>query len=111
MVAGDKASSGSIAKVARCLLLLLAGEASEQQTVVARGVVRPLTVEASGGNVTGVAGYPLLLPPLLLAGEVRRAANYGDRRRGAPPDYQGQRHQHPQYSGVCAAPLGRQDER
>ena len=51
MGAGDKASSGSIAKVAGGVLLLLAYEASERRTVVAGGVVRPLAVEASGGGI------------------------------------------------------------
>ena len=61
MVAGGKASSGSIAGVDGCLLLLLAGEVSERQTVVAGGVVRPLTVEASGDSIPKIAGCVLLI--------------------------------------------------
>ena len=61
MVAGGKVSSGSIAGVAGYLLLLLASEASERQTMVAGGVVRPLTVEASHGSIAGVDGRLLLL--------------------------------------------------
>ena len=41
----------SCARRAAPLLFLSAGEASEQQTVVAGGVVRPLVVEASGGGI------------------------------------------------------------
>ena len=48
---GRKASSGSITKVVGCLLLSLAGELNERQTLVAGGVVRPLTVKASGGGI------------------------------------------------------------
>ena len=61
MVAGGKASSGSIAGVAGCLLLLLAGESRERQTVVAEGGVRPLAVEASGNIIPKITGYVLLL--------------------------------------------------
>ena len=49
-MAGDKASSGSITDMA-CVLLLLAGEKSERQTVVVGGVVRPLAVKASGNSI------------------------------------------------------------
>ena len=54
MTAGGKASRGSIAKVVGCLVFLLVGEASERQTVVAGGAVRPLasgdgTIEMTRG--------------------------------------------------------------
>ena len=58
VVAGGKASSGSITKVAGCLLFLSACEASERQTVVAGGMVRPLAVEASGGGIPTAVGCP-----------------------------------------------------
>ena len=61
MVLGGKAGSNSIAEVARCLLFLLAGEASERQTVVVGGVLRPPTVESSGNSIPKMAGYVLLL--------------------------------------------------
>ena len=53
-MAGDKASSGSIAKVTGCVLLLLAQEVSERQTTVARGAMRPLAAEASVGGIPTV---------------------------------------------------------
>ena len=56
MVTGGKASSGSIPKMVGCLLLLLANEKSERQTVVAGGVVCPLAVEASGNILPKMAG-------------------------------------------------------
>ena len=58
MVADGKASSGSIAEVTGCVLLLLAHEASNWQTVVVGGVVRPLAVEASGGGIPAMGGSP-----------------------------------------------------
>ena len=51
MVVGGKASSGSIAKVAGCLLLLSIGEMSKWQTVVTGGMVCPIAVKASGGGI------------------------------------------------------------
>ena len=51
MVTGDKASNGSIAKVTGYVLLLLAHEVSDRQTVVVRGVMRPLAGKASRGNI------------------------------------------------------------
>ena len=61
VVAGGKTSSGSIPNIVGCVLLLLAGEASERQTVVAGGVVRPLAVKASGNSIPEMAGYLMLL--------------------------------------------------
>ena len=43
------------------LMFLLASEASEWQTVVTGGVVRPLVVKASGNNIPKMAGCVLLL--------------------------------------------------
>ena len=61
----DKASGSSIPGMAGCLLFLSAceaslsaGEASDQQTVVVGGVVRPLAVKASGGGIPTVAECP-----------------------------------------------------
>ena len=51
VVAGGKASSGSIPEMVGCLLLLLADEAIERRTVVAGNVVRPLVVEVSGVSI------------------------------------------------------------
>ena len=51
VVAGGKASSGSIPKMVGCVLLLLVDEASERRTVVLGGVVRPLVIEAIGGSI------------------------------------------------------------
>ena len=51
MVAGGKASSGSIPEMVGCVLLLLDGKASEWQTVMTGGVVRPLVVEAIGVSI------------------------------------------------------------
>ena len=61
VVAGGKASSGSIPKMAGCVLLLLAGEVSKRHTVVIGGVVRPLAVKASGDSIPEMAGCGLLL--------------------------------------------------
>ena len=58
MVTGDKASNGSIAKVTGYVLLLLAHEVSDRQTVVVRGVMRPLAAKASRGNVSATGESP-----------------------------------------------------
>ena len=58
MVAGDKARSGAIAKVAGCVLLLLAVKAIERQTVVTGGVVHPLAVKASSGSIPAMGESP-----------------------------------------------------
>ena len=58
VVTGDKASTGSIAKVTGYVLLLLAHEVSDRQIVVVRGVVRPLPVKASGGNIPATGESP-----------------------------------------------------
>ena len=67
---GDKTSSGSIVEVTGCLLFLLSGEASEQQTVVAGGIVCPLTVKASGVRIPKMTGWVLLLPTGKAIGEL-----------------------------------------
>ena len=59
MVARGKASSGSINKVAGCLLFLLAVEASEWQTVVAGGVMHPLAVKASSCGIPATGECPV----------------------------------------------------
>ena len=46
-------------KCAAPLLFLLAAEASERQTVVAGGVVRPLVVEAYSGGIPTTGGCPV----------------------------------------------------
>ena len=66
MVAGGKASSGSIPEMVGWVLLVLSGEASKGQTVVTGGVVRPLVVGASGNIIPEMTGCV----PLLLAGKV-----------------------------------------
>ena len=48
---GGKANSSSISGMVGCVLPLLAGEASEWQTVVAGDVVCPLVVEAINGSI------------------------------------------------------------
>ena len=58
---GGKASSGSTPNMVGYMLLLLAVETSERQTVVDGGVVHPLTVEASGNSIPEMAGCVLLL--------------------------------------------------
>ena len=58
VVVGDKVSSSSIAKVARCLLFLSAGEASERNIVVAGGVMCPLDTKASGGGIPAMGECP-----------------------------------------------------
>ena len=50
-MAGGKTISGSIAKLAGCVLLLFVHEASERRTVVMGGVVYPLVVKASSGGI------------------------------------------------------------
>ena len=58
VVVGGKASSGSITKMAGYVLLPMAHETSEQHTVVAGGVVRPLAVEASHGSIPATGESP-----------------------------------------------------
>ena len=61
VVTEGKANSGSISEMVGCVMLLLAGEMSGQRSVVAGGVMRPLTVEASGDSIPKMAGCVLLL--------------------------------------------------
>ena len=55
---GGKASSDSIIKVERCVLILLSHEGSKRQTVVTRSVVRLLAVGASSGGILAAGESP-----------------------------------------------------
>ena len=60
-VTGDKTSSGSIVEVTGCLLFLLSGEASEQQTVVAGGCWMTIGMVLVTGHTGLLIGLDFLI--------------------------------------------------